>query len=196
MTFGSLNGMNCMSIHFVGVTDFVTEVLQMYNRLQDIVREWTVLSTKKIGEYEVKKEWKVNKLEFWEGSKAPGDPFHNVIVVAKTDRPLKRMMMEVYDAERTQKLASFFVMTSSILFYKHHMRASSPDFFKAPIFQTGFWDLRNGGDTTAENFQTGQVRMNGQGEKQLCDELEDFVETMMDDSQDAQRKFMTGINQM
>lgn len=88
------------------------------------------------------------------------------------------------------------VMTSSILFYKHHMRASSPDFFKAPVCQAGFWDLRNGGDTTAENFQTGQVRMNGRGEKQLCDELEDFVEAMMNDSQDAQRKFMTGINQM
>jgi hypothetical protein len=29
----------------------------MYNRLQDIVREWITLSTKKIGEYEVKKEW-------------------------------------------------------------------------------------------------------------------------------------------
>lgn len=57
MTFGSLSGMDCMSIQFVGVTDFVTEVLQMYNRLQDIVREWTALSTKKIGEYEVKKEW-------------------------------------------------------------------------------------------------------------------------------------------
>jgi hypothetical protein len=53
---------------------------------------------------------KVNKLEFWEGSKAPGDPFHNVIVVAKTDRPLKRMMMDVYDATRAQKLASFFGM--------------------------------------------------------------------------------------
>jgi hypothetical protein len=57
MTFGSLSGMNCMSIHFVGVTNFVTEVLQMYNRLQDIVREWTALSTKNIGEYEVMKEW-------------------------------------------------------------------------------------------------------------------------------------------
>ena len=49
--------MNCMPIHFVGVTDFVTEVLQMYNRMQDILREWNALSTKKIGEYEVKKEW-------------------------------------------------------------------------------------------------------------------------------------------
>lgn len=87
-------------------------------------------------------------------------------------------------------------MTSSILFYKSHMRASSPDFFKAPVFQTGFWDLRDGGDTTAENFQTGQVRMNGRGEKELCDKLEDFVESVMHDSQDAQRKFMTGINQM
>jgi hypothetical protein len=53
---------------------------------------------------------KVNKLEFWEGSKAPGEPFHNTIVVAKTDRPLKRMMMDVYDATRTQKLASFYGM--------------------------------------------------------------------------------------
>jgi hypothetical protein len=90
----------------------------------------------------------------------------------------------------------FVVMTSSILFYKRHMRASSPDFFVAPVFQSGFWDLRNGGGTTAENFQTGQVRMYGRGEKQLCDELEDFVEAMMNDSQDAQRKVMTGINQM
>jgi hypothetical protein len=97
----------------------------------------------------------------------------------------------------TQELYSrFIVMTSSILFYKSHMRASSPDFFKAPVFQTGFWDLRDGGDTTAENFQTGQVRMNGRGEKELCDKLEDFVESVMHDSQDAQRKFMTGINQM
>ena len=53
---------------------------------------------------------KVNKLEFWEGSKAPGEPFHNVIVVAKTDRPLKRMMMDVFDVTRAQKLASFFGM--------------------------------------------------------------------------------------
>jgi hypothetical protein len=89
----------------------------------------------------------------------------------------------------------FVVMTSSILFYKRHMRASSPDFFVAPVFQTGFWDLRNGGDTTAENFQAGQVRMYGRGEKQLCDELEDFVEALMKDSQDAQRKVMTEINQ-
>lgn len=29
----------------------------MYHRLQDIVRGWTALSTKKISEYEVKKEW-------------------------------------------------------------------------------------------------------------------------------------------
>jgi hypothetical protein len=29
----------------------------MYNCLQDIVREWTALSTKKISEYEIKKEW-------------------------------------------------------------------------------------------------------------------------------------------
>lgn len=87
-------------------------------------------------------------------------------------------------------------MTSSILFYKRHMRATSPDFFVAPIMQSGFWDLRNGGDTTEENFQAGQVRMNGPSEKQLCDELEDFVEALMEDSKDAQKKVMAEINRM
>jgi hypothetical protein len=46
-----------MSITSAGVSNFATEVLQMYNRLQDIAGEWTALSTKRIGEYEIKKEW-------------------------------------------------------------------------------------------------------------------------------------------
>lgn len=57
MTFGSLSGKSSMSIHSAEVTNFATEVLQMYYRLQDIVREWTVMSTKNVGEFKVKKEW-------------------------------------------------------------------------------------------------------------------------------------------
>ncbi|CEJ54056.1 hypothetical protein PMG11_00381 [Penicillium brasilianum] len=172
----------------------LSEALFMYNRLQDIVRGWTALSTKRVSEYEIKKEWKPRKLEFWEKSEAPGEPFHRVIVVAKTDRSLKRLMMDVYDETRTEKLATFYVMTHSVLFHKRHMRASSPDFFVAPIMQTGFWDLRNGGDTSEENFRAGQVRLYGPNEKQICDELEDFVEAMMKDSQDALKKVMIEIN--
>jgi hypothetical protein len=74
------------------------------------------------------------------------------------------------------------------------MRASSPDFFVAPVMQTGFWDLRHGGDTSEENFRAGQVRLYGPNEKQICDELEDFVEAVMKDSQDALRKVMIEIN--
>ncbi|KAJ5157043.1 uncharacterized protein N7482_008143 [Penicillium canariense] len=169
----------------------LSEVVQMYHRLQDIVREWTALGRRKLDDYKTKKEWKVKKLEFWEGSQAPGEPFHNVIVVAKSDCVLKRLMMDIYDSRRIEKLASFYgVMSSSILFYKRHMRASSPDFFVSPVFQTGFWDLRNGGGTTAENFQAGQVRMYGPGEKYLCDELEVFVEALMEESKEAQKGFM------
>ena len=58
----------------------------------------------------VTKTWyrKVKKLAFWEGSKTPGVPFDNVVVVAKADHSLKRLMMDVYDETRASKLASFF----------------------------------------------------------------------------------------
>ena len=49
---------------------------------------------------------------------------------------------------------------------------------------------------TEERFQTGQVRMNGPGETQLCDELEDLVESLMEESKDAQKKVMVEINQV
>lgn len=57
MTFGNLGGKGRVSIAFAQTTNMSTEVLQMYHRLQDIIQEWSVLNTKKIGEYEVKKEW-------------------------------------------------------------------------------------------------------------------------------------------
>lgn len=57
MTFGNLSGKIRVSGDSAKVSNLSTEVLQMYHRLQDIVREWTVLNTAKIGEYEVKKEW-------------------------------------------------------------------------------------------------------------------------------------------
>ena len=88
----------------------------------------------------------------------------------------------------------FVVVIYSIIFHKVHMRASSPDFFCSPIMQTGFWDLRNGGDTSSENFHAGQVRLKGPGEKHICDELEEFAETMMKDRQDAQKTAMIEIN--
>lgn len=49
---------------------------------------------------------------------------------------------------------------------------------------------------TEEKFQTGQVRMNGPGETQLCDELEDLVESLMEESKDAQKKVMVEINRV
>ena len=87
-------------------------------------------------------------------------------------------------------------MMHSILFYKRHMRSSKSKLFSAPMFQTGFWDLRNGGDMTEEKFQTGQVRMNGPGEAQLCDELEELAESLMEESKDAQKKVMVEINRV
>jgi len=57
ITFGNLGGKRRASIAFGQTTNMSTESLQMCHRLQDIVREWTVLNTKGIGEYEVKKEW-------------------------------------------------------------------------------------------------------------------------------------------
>lgn len=90
----------------------------------------------------------------------------------------------------------FAVMIYSIIFHKRHMRASSPDFFGSPVMQTGFWDLRNGGDTSPENFHAGQVRLKGPDEKHICDELEEFAEAMMKDSQDAQKRVMIEINRV
>lgn len=57
MTFGYLSGKKPMSIHSAALLNPATEALFMYNRLQDIVRGWTTLSTKNISEYEIKKEW-------------------------------------------------------------------------------------------------------------------------------------------
>ena len=57
MTFGNLSGRDSAPITSAQNSNMSTEVLQMYHRLQDIVREWNVLNTKRIGEYEVKKEW-------------------------------------------------------------------------------------------------------------------------------------------
>ena len=54
---------------------------------------------------------KVKNFEFWKESKAPGIPFGSVVVVAKTDRALKRMMMDVYDPTRNEKLACFYGMS-------------------------------------------------------------------------------------
>lgn len=41
-----------------------TELVQMYYRLQDVVREWKLLSTKGIDEFETKREWWVRTSYF------------------------------------------------------------------------------------------------------------------------------------
>jgi hypothetical protein len=40
------------------------------------------------------------------------------------------------------------------------------------------------------------VRLKGPGEKHICDELEEFAEAMMKDSQDAQKRVMIEINRV
>ena len=84
-------------------------------------------------------------------------------------------------------------MASSVLFFKEHFRDTDPDFFSFPTVQVGFWDLRDGGMATADNFKTGQIRIRGLNEKLICDELEEFVEKFLEERQGKQRKFLTEI---
>ncbi|KAJ5251302.1 hypothetical protein N7489_001712 [Penicillium chrysogenum] len=81
------------------------------------------------------------------------------------------------------------VMTSSILFYKEHLKKASPDFFIDPVMQAVFWDLTRG-TATPDNFQTGQVRIHGARAAQICYELEEIAENCKRDTEDAQKKFL------
>lgn len=85
------------------------------------------------------------------------------------------------------------VMLASVLFHKEHFRKKDPEFFSKPTLQTGFWDLRNGGTETAENFLAGQVRMHTGNDKKTCEELEKLVEIIIDGSRDEQRRFLSEV---
>ncbi|KAJ5688679.1 hypothetical protein N7462_003071 [Penicillium macrosclerotiorum] len=100
------SALRTISITFSGLN----ELFRVYYRLEDILQEWRLLKTKKIDEFEVKKQWSFKRLEFWEESKTPESPFYNVVVVAQADLFLKRMKMDVFDQEQTRKLASYYGM--------------------------------------------------------------------------------------
>jgi hypothetical protein len=85
-------------------------------------------------------------------------------------------------------------MTSSVLFYKEHFRKKGRGLFVDPVIQAGFWDLRND-SATPENYQAGQVKIHGNKAKQICDELEDFVEGLKGNTDDAQKRFLKEIGQ-
>lgn len=87
-------------------------------------------------------------------------------------------------------------MFSSVIFYKKHLRQSDPEFFTTPTFQAGVWDLRNGGTETVENFQSGQVRMLCGNEKQVCEELEELAETIIENSRDEQKRFLGEVSRV
>ncbi|CAG7946661.1 unnamed protein product [Penicillium nalgiovense] len=115
--------------------------------------------------------------------------FDKVLVVVKLDRFLRRMKMEISKKDSQKILASCHVMTSSILFYKEHLKKASPDFFIDPVMQAGFWDLMHG-TATPDNFQAGQVRIHGSRAAQICYELEEIVENCKRDTEDVQKEFL------
>lgn len=61
--------------------------------------------------YQFKRNRKVGSLEFLENSVTPGRPFYNVLVVAKMDRCLKRLKMEIFPENRVEKLAFCYGMS-------------------------------------------------------------------------------------
>lgn len=87
------------------------------------------------------------------------------------------------------------VMTSSVLFYKRKLRPSAPDLFTAPVFQAGFWDLRDSGTETI-HMQRGQVKIHDVNEKKLCDELEELVETFGEKSVAEQKRFLGEVSRI
>lgn len=84
-------------------------------------------------------------------------------------------------------------MTSSVLSYKEHFRKDS-DFFVDPVIQAGFWDLRKD-SATPEKYQAGQVRIYGNKAKQIGDEIEDIIEGLKGNTDDAQKRFLKEIGQ-
>lgn len=88
------------------------------------------------------------------------------------------------------------VVLSSVLFYKEHFREQDPDFWTVPTLQTGFWDLRNGGTETADNFMAGQVRMQTENDKKTCEELEELVERIIGGTRDAQKCFLSEVSRV
>lgn len=150
---------------------------------------------------------KLGRLEFLKNSKDAIEPFYMVRAVAKPDKFYKRLKMDILDQETSEKLASCYgkrgrslvaktdtdalvVMLASVLFHKKHLRQKDPEFFSTPILQAGFWDLRDGGTETAENFVAGQVRMHTGNNKRTCEELEELVEMIIEGSRDEQRRFL------
>ncbi|KAJ5825999.1 hypothetical protein N7474_003137 [Penicillium riverlandense] len=187
-TFGSLN-----------------ELVQTFYRLRDAVEEWRLLNTKGLDDYETKAEWELGSFEFLENlgsrefqesSKSQVSPFCMVRAVAKSDRVYKRLKIDIFDEKTSEKLASCFVVLSAVLFHKKHFRRADPKFFTIPMFVAGFWDLRNGGTETPDNFRAGQVRMHTSDDKKTCEELEELVETIIEGTRDAQKRFLCEVGRV
>ncbi|KAJ5958071.1 uncharacterized protein N7479_005221 [Penicillium vulpinum] len=178
------------AIHTISATlGSLDELLHLYHRLQDVTREWKSIEAKGVDNFETKAEWLVDNLEFLKDSLATTSSFNNVLVAVKADRFSKRMKMEISRKDSQERLASCHVLTSSILFYKEHFRKDSPDFFTDPVMQTSFWDLTQG-SATPDNFQVGQVKIHGANAGKICDELEEIVESLKADTEEAQKKFL------
>ncbi|KAJ5210638.1 hypothetical protein N7491_010445 [Penicillium cf. griseofulvum] len=178
------------AIHTISATvGSLDELLCLYHRLQDVIREWKSIGTKGVDDFETKAEWRVGNLQFLKDSIATTSSFDNVHVAVQVDRFSKRMKIEISTKDSQKRLASCHVMTSSILFYKEHLRKDAPDFFTDPAMQAGFWDLKNG-TPTPDNFQAGQVKIHGPRAKRICDELEEIVENCKRDTEEAQKKFL------
>lgn len=91
---------------------------------------------------------------------------------------------------------TLLVVLSSVLSYKKRFRQANPTFFTVPTFYAGFWDLRNGGTETPDNFRAGQVRMHTSDDMKTCAELEELVETMIEGTRDAQKRFLCEVNRI
>ncbi|KAJ5048761.1 hypothetical protein NUH16_007270 [Penicillium rubens] len=150
------------------------------------------MGAKGVDDFETKAEWPVENLEFLKDSMDITCSFDKVLVVVKLDRFLRRMKMEISKKDSQKMLASCHVMTSSILFYKEHLKKASPDFFIDPVMQAVFWDLTRG-TATPDNFQTGQVRIHGARAAQICYELEEIAEDCKQNTEDAQKKFLKAL---
>ncbi|OQE37355.1 hypothetical protein PENCOP_c010G07881 [Penicillium coprophilum] len=181
------------AIHTISATlSSLSELFDLYHRLQDAVRQWRSVEAQGVDNFDTKAKWVVENLEFLKDSVATTNSFYDVLVSVQVDRFLKRMKLEIRKKDSQEILASCHVITSSILLYKEHFRKESPDFFIEPVMQTGFWDLTNG-PTTADNFQAGQLKIHGAKAKEICDELEGIVESCMRDTEDAQKRFLKAL---